>query len=208
MKIMSARLLLGFVLVIGACASSNKSENEVQNAEAKPDVVIQRIDNMNERPGWLKESEPFKIKDGSVTSLGSTEIPGNHRVSAATRIAQNNAKSAIAGAIQQRLEFIFQTAEEGTDFGPTQARYIGAEASKLVTSSIRPGKLYWEKYATSTDSGERVTKYRVFAYVSMPENDFKRAILDAIRNAKGEKGISADFAEKVNSQWDRFVEEK
>ncbi|MGZ3709244.1 MAG: hypothetical protein ACXWPM_10930, partial [Bdellovibrionota bacterium] len=43
------------------------------------------------------------------------------------------------------------------------------------------------------------------ATVEMPESDFKRAILDAVRRAQGKAGISADFAEKVNQQWERLT---
>jgi len=79
------------------------------------------------------------------------------------------------------------------------------EATRLVTSSMRPGKRYWEKVAYSTDGGRRLTKYRVFSTVEMPEDDFKQAVMDAIRRASGKAGLSADFADKVSRQWDRFT---
>src|SRR5688572_6854774 len=123
------------VLVVAGCSSSRP------NAENTPDQVVSRIDDVSSRPSWLKESVPFQVKDGQVTSLGSTQIPGDHRVEAAYRIASNNAKAAISNAIESRLEFILQSAEEGTG-DSTQARFIGAEASKLVSSSIRPGARY------------------------------------------------------------------
>jgi hypothetical protein len=140
-----------------------------------------------------------------VVSLGGTEIPVDHRIDAAYRIAENNAQAAIAGAIEKRLEFIFQNAEEGTAVDQTQARFIGSEATRLLASSLHPGHRYWEKVAYTTDSGRRLTKYRVFATVEMPQEEFRRAILDAARRAAGKTGLSADFAEKVNQQWDRFT---
>ena len=39
----------------------------------------------------------------------------------------------------------------------------------------------------------------------MPETDFKRAILDAIRKQQGKGGLSKDFAQKVDQHWDKFV---
>jgi hypothetical protein len=140
-----------------------------------------------------------------VTALGQTEIPGDHRIDAGYRIAQNNAIAVIAGAIERKVEFIFQNAEEGTSVDATQVRFIGAEASRLVTSAIRPGKHYWEKVATSLDNGRRVTHYLIFATVEMPEEDFKRSIVDALRRHEGKGGISAHFAEKVDKQWERFT---
>ena len=191
-------LLIGAIAVTG-CVTAPKSP------ESQPDVVVSRIDDLDSRPGWLKESEPFKIANGQVISLGSTTIPGDHRVDAGYRIAENNARAGIASAIENRLEFIFQNAEEGTSLDATQARYIGAEASKIATSSIRQDKRYYEKVATTQDSGQRVTQYKIFTTVTMPEADFKRAILDAARKAQGKGGLSVDFSKRVDAHWDQFI---
>jgi hypothetical protein len=192
------------VLALSACSSAPQTA-KVATPESVPDSVLSRIDDLKERPSWLHESEPFKIDNGTVISLGQTTIPSDNRVEAAYRIAQNNGKAAIAGAIEQKLEFIFQNAEEGTSLDSTQARYIGAEATNLVTSSIRIGRQYWEKVAMTTDSGERVTRYKVFTTVTMPETDFKNAVMTAIHKAQGKGGLSQDFAQKVNQQWDKFT---
>lgn len=195
-------LALTTLLFIG-CSSAPKSE--ITTSETQKDVVVSRIDDLSERPSWLKESTPVQIGSGAVVSLGQTVIPSDHRVEAAYRIAENNAKAQIAKAIEQRLDFVFQNAEEGTDISSTQARYIGAEAANLTTSSLRLDKRYWEKVATTQDNGQRVTQYRVFATVTMPEQDFKRAVLEAIRKQQGKQGISQDFAKKVDAHWDKFV---
>ena len=142
------------LIFVSACSSSPKNKSP---AEIEPDKVISRIDDLGSRPDYIKESEPFRIENGSVISTGQATIPATDRVEAAFRIAQNNAKAAIAGAIEQKLEFIFQNAEEGTSLNATQARYIGAEASKLVTNSIRISKNYWEKVASTSDSGELIS---------------------------------------------------
>lgn len=189
---------------LAACSSTPKQE--IATSESTPDVVVARIDNLKARPDWVKESQPFNIKDGLVTSLGSTTAPAdNTRVEALIRIAQNNGKAAIAAAVEQRLEFILQNSEEGSNFDSNQIRYIGAEASKIVTSSIRNGPAYWERVATSTDSGERKTIFKVFAAVTMPEPELKRAILDAARKREGKSGLSESFAKRVDDQWDKFA---
>jgi hypothetical protein len=193
-------ICVSFVIISG-CASMPKQ----LTAENTPDKVIARIDELSSRPEWLRESTPFEVRNGEVISLGSTVIPADNRVEAAFRIAENNAKASIAGAIEQRLEFVFQNAEEGTSLDATQARFIGAEASNLITSSIRPGKRYWEKVAITTDSGERITRYKVFSTVTMPESDFRKSIIDAARRAQGKGGLSQDFAKKVDQHWDQFT---
>ncbi len=199
---MKTWMLVSLIVLCAGCASTVK--NPIKS-EIEPDKVVSRIDELSSRPEWLKESEPFSISDGKVYSLGSTTIPGDQRVEAAFRVAENNAKAGVANAIEQKLEYIFQNAEEGAEMGADQARYIGAEASSLITSSIRPDKRYWEKVATTQDSGERVTRYKVFSLVSMPEADFKKAILAATRKAEGTKGLSKNFSEKVDKHWDQFT---
>lgn len=197
-------LLLLIISIVGCSSTSkNKSPSELQK-----DEVISRIDGLSERPSWLQESEPFKVEKGTVVSLGQTTIPGDNRVEAAYRIAESNAKKNISSAIEQKLSFVFQNAEEGTDIDSNQVQSISGEVSRITTSSIRPGKYYWEKVATTTDSGERVTRYKVFATVTMPENDFKKAVLDALRKRQGKGGISKEFAQKVDKEWERLVEEK
>ncbi len=193
-----------FVAIVFTLLLAEACTTPAKSPESQPDVVLSRIDGLEKRPEWLKESEPFKIANGNVIALGSTTIPADNRVEAGYRIAENNGKGAIASAIESRLEFVFQNAEEGTGMDNTQARYIGAEASKLVTSSLRQDKRYYEKVAMTQDDGSRVTKYRIFTTVVMPEADFKRAVLEAIKRSQG-SGLSESFAKKVDQQWDKFV---
>jgi hypothetical protein len=191
------------ILVTMAGCSSTPKGNDGKAIE--PDQVLSRIDDLGERPSWIKESASFTVGGGNVTALGQTTIPGDHRVEAAYRIAENSAKAAIAGGIEQRLDFVFQNSEEGTGMDSTQARYIGAEAAKITTSSLRPSKRYWEKVLTTDESGNKRTVYRVFATVSMPEADFRKAVIDAARKQNGKGGLSQDFSKKVDAHWDKFV---
>lgn len=197
-KIIHLTLLFGLLTGCSSTPTNPTPENS-------PDKVLSRINDVSGRPDWLNEEHPFEIKKGTVVSLGQTTIPGDNRVEAAYTIADNNAKGAICSAIESRLEVVFQNAEEGTAIDSTQVRRIGAEACKITTSSIRPGSRYWEKVAMTTDSGERVSRYKVFATAEMPEQDFKRAVIDAVRKQQGKGGISEDFAKKVSDHWDQFV---
>ena len=197
--------LLMSALILSGCGSTPKN---APLSEIQEDKVVSRIDGLSSRPSWVKESAPFSISSGKVISLGQTTILGDNRVEAAFKIAENNAKRNISNAIEQKLSFVFQNAEEGTDIDSNQVQSISGEVSRMTTSSIRPENYYWEKVATTLDSGERVTQYKVFASVSMPEQEFKKAVLNAIKKRQGKGGISKDFAKKVDKEWDRLVEDK
>lgn len=188
-------------LLFASCSSMPKPGIE----SAGQEKVLSRINDLGSRPKWVKEDQPFRVEDGQAVSLGQTTISADDRLEAAYRIADNNAKAAIATAIEQRLEFLFQNAEEGTAIDATQARYIGAESSKLVTNSLRLQNRYWEKVMVIGSDGRPNVLYRIFSSVVMPEQDFKMAIMDAIRKGKNRKGLSQSFAEKVDKQWDQFV---
>lgn len=167
--------------------------------------VISRIDSLSERPDWFKESESFKITDGEVYSLGSTSIPAEHRLESAIRIAQSNAKASICSAIEQKLEYFFQNAEEGTTLDTNQVRFIGSEACKLSSSSLKNDKVYWEKVSSIKNSGDRQIEYRVFATVKMNESELKTAILEAIKKREGKAVLSKSFLNSVENNWEKLT---
>ncbi len=198
----SKALIIGISIAgLVGCSTANRLAMDVPK-----DVVISRIDDMDSRPSWLKESEPFHLTNGEAIFLGTATIPGDDRVDAAYRIAENNAKAGIASAIESKLEMIFQNAEEGTKIGADQTRFIGSEVTSITTSHIRPKYRYWEKYASVSENGQRSIRYRIFAAVSMPEEELKRAVTEAIRKQQGKGGLSKEFAAKVDHQWDKLVE--
>ena len=148
-------------------------------------------------------------KDGNVYFTGLQSVPVDSNAEQAYRSAELNAKAGIAKAIEQKLQVVFQNAEEGYAVDANQARFMGIEATDMIrTSSIRPFKRYWEKIRTTNNDGQRITKLVVFVVVSMPEIDFKKAILDAARRREGKGGISADFAKKVDQQWDNIISDR
>ncbi len=201
---MNKYLISIMALLVAACSSVDKQNQNL----AEPDVVLSRIDNMSERPNWIKESEIMTVQDGYVYFTGTQSSPVDSNVEQLYRVAELNAKSGIAKAIEQKLQFVFQNAEEGYSMDASQARFMGMEATEIMkTGSIRPYKKYWEKILTTNGDGQRVQKIQMFAIVRIPEADFKKAILDAARKREGKGGLSEDFAKKVNSQWDEIVKE-
>ena len=189
--------VLTTVLALSACASPMK------------DIVVSRSDDLTSRPKWASDEKTFTIEKGTVYMMGRHEMPAtaDKRLITGYRVAENNAKAGLSGAIEQRLNFVFQNAEEGDEIGAEQTRFIGGEVSKLVASSIRPDKRYYEKVSRVVDAdGNRDLIYRIYARIAMPEDQFKKAIQDAIKRNSGKKGISEDFAKKVEAHWNELGE--
>lgn len=197
---MKRMLIVSTCLLFVACSSLP----EKAGLQKPKEEILSRIDGLSSRPEWVNESEPFQVKNGLVSNVGMASVPGDSRIEAAYRVAANNGKAEISKAIEQRLSFVFQNAEEGTSFDATQVRYIGAEASELTSSSFKISKQYWEKVFSVDEHGQTKTFYRVYSLIQMPEPEFKRAIMEAADRRKG-KGLSKDFKEKVNKHWDQFA---
>ena len=189
--------VLATVLTLSACSSAMK------------DIVLERSGELSSRPKWASDEKTFTIEKGVVYMMGRHEMPAtaDKRLTTGFRVAENNAKAGLSGAIEQRLNFVFQNAEEGDEMGADQTRFIGGETSKLVASSIRPTNRYYEKVSRVVNAdGDRDLIYRIYVRMSMPEADFKKAIQDAIKRNSEKKGLSEDFAKKVEEHWDQMSE--
>lgn len=66
-------------------------------------------------------------------------------------------------------------------------------------------KVHSSSVATTVDSGERKTIYKVFCLSEMPVSDFKKHLYQAMKKAENKGKISASFQQKVDAQWNRFV---
>lgn len=198
--------VLVVALLVGCSSSSKRTENgSPVKLEPTPDVVLSRIDNLSERPSWLKESDPFYFENGSLYSLGTATLKEDQRVESGGRIATINAKATISQAISQRLSVAFQHGEEGAGLDEAQTQYIAASASEITTSHLKPTKYYWEKISQVDSSGQSKIVYKVFSLVSLPESEFKAAIIKAAKQGETKAKVSTEFKDKLNRHWDKFV---
>ena len=98
------------LLALSGCAERAVAPND---AELAPDRVLSRIDDLDARPEWLKESEPFVIDSDRVVALGTVEIPAGHRIDAAYRIAENNARGGDRGSDRKETRIYFSERGRG-----------------------------------------------------------------------------------------------
>lgn len=188
--------------LLSACSSAPKSGVESAGREE----VLSRTDDLGSRPSWVTESEPFRVEGAKVTSLGMTTVSAdNANLAAVYRISDSNGKAAISHAIEQKLEYLFQQGDQGTELGASQVQFIATEGSRLVSSSLRPTKHYWEKIRQVQTNGQAAILLRVFSLVEMPEGDFRTAIMDAAKRAQGKAGVSQEFAKKLDERWTQFL---
>lgn len=209
---MNTKLILAIptIVLMSLALSACSSAPRVPTPENTSDKIVSTSkDSSSDHPGWLRdlEEKPFQVDGGVVTVLGQTQIPLDHRLEAAYRIADLDAKRLLCEAISQRLSFVMDHAEEGTSMSDIQSRYIAASACKLTSSNLRPGKRYHEKVTEATDGGTMRTYYRVFSTQAMQEVEFQRHVLQAAKNAEGKQGISAGFSKIVDRHWSEFIAE-
>jgi len=139
-------LFLVLFLLIGCSSTPPVSQLTVPNAGEEK--VLSRIDDLSSRPKYITESTPFKVEGGKVYSLGQTVIPIGDNISAAFRIAENNAKALVSGAIENRLDFVFENAEEGTAMGASP--YLEREFRGQICHGIHVF-LYQQRFELSHD---------------------------------------------------------
>lgn len=171
------------------------------------DKVISRSDDRGSRPSWAKEEKPLTRKGSDLYFLGQARIPAEKaNISMGYRIAENNAKNSIAGAINQNLTYMFQNAEEGTTYDATQVQFVSTESAKALMSKAIPSDRYWEKViSTVSADGDKEMFYSVFTRIKISEADMKKVI---DRTLNGHKGISEDLKKKAAQQWDLMVAEQ
>lgn len=198
---MLKQALLVMPIILSACSSS-------PGVKGYEDNKTLATANGRSQPDWADETVPFKISGGKVFSVGVATLRGDQRPEAGARVSENNARANFAKAIENRMEFVFQNAEENSSLDSTQMRYIGSEVSSLTSHSMTQEGTWWIRYAQSEDDGSRRIYYKIYSLVTMPEEDLKKAIDAAIRGKVAERKLSDDFRDKVNQQWDRFVEGK
>lgn len=198
---MSKKLIVLIPFVLFACSSTPTVKGY------EKDVVLETLNNSSQ-PEWADESRPFSVQSGKVMSVGVTILRGEDRPEAGFRIAENNARANFSKAIENRMEFVFQNAEENASLDSQSAHYIGSEVSSLTSHSMRISGQWYKRYAQSQDDGSRHIYYKIYSLVTMPEDDLKKAISDAVAGKVAEHKLSETFQGQVNKQWDRFVEGK
>lgn len=185
-------------LALSACSSPG-----VKNYQ-KDDVLSTA--NETSQPDWADETKPFAIRDGKVLSVGVAWIRGDEIPSAGTRVAANNARSNIAKAVENRMEFVFQQGSENFSMDSQTAKFIGSEVSRTTSSSMREEATWWARVAQSQEDGSRTIRYKIFSLITMPEADFKVAVQRAMSGSNQERKISSEFKDQLSKQWGRFVE--
>jgi len=205
-KLMLVSVVAVSALGLGAC-SSTPTQTTTNEVKFQKDETLSTM-NDKSQPEWADEGQPFVIKGGKVFSVGVTTLRGDERPEAGMRISENNARANFSKAIENRMEFIFQGSEENASFDSTQAKWIGSEASNLVSHSMTVGGHWWKRYAQSSEDGSRHIYYKIYSLVTMPESDLKQAIYSAVHKGESQHKLSENFQKQVDGQWDRFVEGK
>lgn len=205
MKYFSLLMATGALAMMTSCSS--KMSHIIDDSDFE-ETVINRSDELSSRPEWVKESESYESIEGKIYSLGMTVINADQQIDAAYRIAENQAKISMSKNIEQKLEYFFQAAQEGMNIGDEASRFITTEVSKVNISGMHLNGRYWEKFVTIDSSGNKVSRYRVFVRVMMPESMLKEQISRAISGQKNHPEKSKEFINALNSKWNEIFVNK
>lgn len=199
---MNTKLMISlFILNTLLTSCSSIESKDSKNPEFFKDTVVSRSSNLTESPSWaFIEKTMYKEDGGLVYSLGTATIQGDQNIDAGFRIAEINAKANISKSIDQKMDFIFQHAEEGLEINNSIVRTLSAEASRLTTSGVIISNKYWEKIVTYDSLRNPKMFYKLYVRVSLKESQFENAIEKAIKGENKQVKLSKEFAEKVEKQ--------
>ncbi len=169
------------------------------------DVVIDRIDDLPERPKWFTETLDIEESSDRITFWGRSTLKHGERIEVGYKIAELNAKSRIANFVSEKIRTISQAADEVTSGDQAIFRGIITQRSKASLSKVLGGRKYWEKVETSTTQGGRDLQFRVFQSVVIKKEDLARLVKLALNDGKGK--LSPDFMKKVEGEFDQMAKE-
>lgn len=188
-------LMTFMILAVISCSSTSQKISK--------DVVIDRIDNLPERPAWFSETLDTEESEEKIVFWGRSTLKEGERLEVGFRIAELNAKARIANYVSEKIRTISQVADEGSREDQTLFRGIISQRAKASLSQILGGRKYWEKVETSTASGKRELEYRIFQAVVIKKDELTKLVKMALDDGKGK--LSQAFMKKVETEFDQMV---
>jgi hypothetical protein len=187
-------IIMSALLALAACGGGMR------------DQVIARSDELSSRPSWVRDDDPIMVKGGDMYVSGLTTIRSDRaNVAQGYRMAENSAKTVLANAVKTDIQANLVNAEEGVEGDQFRTEFVGLEKSELSISGLQPANRYWEKVLVADSDGTKATEYRIYVRMKIKETDFKKQ-MDAFLNKQ--KGLSANFAKRVDKQVDNFIASK
>ena len=157
-----------------------------QSAPVKiTETVLERSGHADKRPDWINESEPVKMSDVQMTSIGFATIPENFNLERGYETAESSAKKGIIRELQKRLQ-------KATPASEDQADVISNKAVHSLSEKIQRTSQYWEKVSAHPvgSSASKDFKFnRVYTQVSLSKADLKFAMTGAVASATSEEGV-------------------
>lgn len=122
------KLFLLFIMV--SCASSMGK------------VVIERMDDVDEKPSWATLSKPYFQKGEKTFVIGFAEASGTSIISLLNDIASNNGKNRLARYVETEMLSVFQNSIDGVENRNEMARKYASEKSSLYLREIIEENIY------------------------------------------------------------------
>lgn len=187
--------LLIIMVSLVSCGSADYSNYK--------DVIISRMDQMEERPKWATMDQSSFEKDRKIYFTGYSEAGAGARTSIMFKISDSNARVNISKTVNVFVSNMFQNSTEGEDGDSNFIRNYTEEETKSLLNNIKIERRYWEKVKTIDNSGDEVFRLRCYSLASIEKEKLRRLISQV-----SSTGISDDLLKKLDGQFDKFLDRR
>lgn len=172
--------------------------------------VVERMDNVDEKPSWATISKPMFKKGDKTFIVGYAEASGTANISLLNDVASNNGKNKVARYVETEMLSVFQNIAEGLEDSNSLARKFASEKSKLFMRDITEEKLYYEKVLYYQNKGEdnesSYVKTRMYVLMSIPTYVVEALKNEALQTRKPKKDVSVKT--QVDKQFDAIIKDE
>lgn len=188
--------ILGLVMLVG-CANSGRK-------------VIQRIDEVSDKPSWASIQKPVYTKKGKRYVVGYAQASETANISLLSEIAFNNAKNRIAKEIETEFLSVFQNISEGVEDSDRYVKKYASEKSKVYLRDVKAEDIYFEKVLYYKNKGEdNESDYiKTEMYVLISIDNTKLAQLKREVKSKFKELKHKNLKDKLDTQFEDLVEDK
>jgi hypothetical protein len=194
------KLLISFAALafLFGCSSATVRGDKVEYA---PDKVLGRSDDRTSRPDWVKETVNITEHGDKVQFVGSVEVPGDSRATAAFKMSDAAARAAIAKKIETVVTSSVETGDTGLSMEDQTLKTMIKEVAQVSLKNVDVSDRYWEKAEHTGSSGEKSMMMKAFSLIEVKKDDLKKMMVARAEKSNAPEDMKNKVEEIIRSQW-------